>query len=146
MEQRKLFKVGYGKYEFYVVAEDDKQAINKVIARENNVAFLPLEVKEEITKIDGYNILLVTDEELAEADKEDEKEIESHLDAKQLDKMKKEELIKLAADMEIETNEDMTKKEIIDLITKEKIVVNEENIVKPEETEGNTDDSASNKN
>jgi hypothetical protein len=54
-----------------VVAEDEKQAVDIVATREN-MTFMPLTVLEELTKIDGYNVLLVTDEELKEAEKEEE--------------------------------------------------------------------------
>ena len=71
MEQRRLFRVGFGKYQFMVVAEDEKQAVDIVATREN-MTFMPLTVLEELTKIDGYNVLLVTDDELKEAEKEEE--------------------------------------------------------------------------
>ena len=35
MKQRRLFRVGCGKYQFMVVAEDEKQAIDIVATREN---------------------------------------------------------------------------------------------------------------
>lgn len=71
MKQRRLFRVGCGKYQFMAVAEDEKQAVDIVATREN-MAFMPLTVLEELTKIDGYNVLLVSDEELKEAEQEDE--------------------------------------------------------------------------
>lgn len=71
MKQRRLFRVGCGKYQFMVVAEDEKQAVAIVATREN-MAFMPLTVLEELNKIDGYNVLLVTDEELKEAEEEEE--------------------------------------------------------------------------
>lgn len=71
MKQRRLFRVGCGKYQFMVVAEDEKQALDIVATREN-MAFMPLTVLEELSKIDGYNVLLVSDEELKEAEQEEE--------------------------------------------------------------------------
>lgn len=128
--ERRLFRVGCGKYQFMVVAEDEKQAVDIVGTREN-LAFMPLKVLEEISKVDGYNVLLVTDEELAEA--EQPEEIEGTLAPEQLETMTKAELIKLATDMELEVNDKMTKAELIEKITAEKIIVDKENIINPEE-------------
>lgn len=128
--ERRLFKVGYGKYEFMVVAEDERQAVDIVATREK-LSYMPLEVKEEITKIDGYNVLLVTDEELAEAEEQpvEDDVIEGTLMPEGLEEMKKDELVRMATEMEIEINDKMTKKDIIELISKEKILVNKSDIV-----------------
>ena len=129
MKQRRLFKAGFGRYVFNVVAEDEQQAISIIQSRENMAAF-PVEVIEEISKVDGYNVLLVTDEELAEAEEE---EIETTLSSEQLELMKKDELIKLATDMELETNDKMTKADLIEKITAEKVIVEKEKIINPKE-------------
>ena len=54
----------------------------------------------------------------SEAEKSSNDE-ELQLDPEQLEKMKKDELLRLAADMEVEVTEDMTKKEIAHLYYRE---------------------------
>ena len=75
----KLFKVGYGQYEFYVVATTGEEAVQKIGERER-IGYLPLKVMDEITEVDGYKVVLQKAEkkeepkqEIAEEKKETKK-------------------------------------------------------------------------
>jgi len=65
----KLFKVGYGQYEFYVVAATGEEAVQKIGERER-IGYLPLKVMDEITEVDGYKVVL------QKAEKKEEPKIE----------------------------------------------------------------------
>lgn len=63
---KKLWYGGYGKYKYYVVAEDKEQAL-EVIRDKYNMRALPVDAVE-INNIDGYIIIPVLESELDETD------------------------------------------------------------------------------
>lgn len=53
----KLFRVGFGKYAFYTVAETGEEAVKKIQEREH-LEYMPIQVFDEITEVDGYKVTL----------------------------------------------------------------------------------------
>ena len=60
----KLFKAGYAELQHLVVAESLSDAVN-IVGNNYNINYLPL-VAEQIDNIDGYNIVALTEDEMAE--------------------------------------------------------------------------------
>lgn len=81
-----LYYGGFGKYQYYTVAESNEEAV-KQIQEQYNLKALPVTVKE-INDIDGYKIVPLRDEdEIKESDEieeivsvvnEDEEEVEGN--------------------------------------------------------------------
>ena len=53
----KLFRVGYGKYAFYTVAETGEEAVKKIQEKEH-LEYMPIQVLDEIAEVDGYKVTL----------------------------------------------------------------------------------------
>lgn len=103
---KKLWYGGYGKYNYYVVAEDKEQAL-EVLRDKYNMRALPVDCVE-INNIDDHIIIPVLESELNEPEPEmsTSKLPELHESyvskVKPIDTMNRAELIQLAKDLDIE--------------------------------------------
>lgn len=93
---KNLYYGGYGKYQYYTVAETEQEA-NKNLTQKPGLKALPISCKK-IDMIDGHLILPVTEEELEgkEEQGEDKEEV------KAIDNLSHRELIQLAKKLNIE--------------------------------------------
>lgn len=104
----KLYKGGYGQYQYYTVAEDTAGAI-KNIQETYNMQALPV-TAEEIDGIDGYNIVPMKDKEII-------RNIECPEGAKiDFNKLSRREILAIAKSLEIDgkiatmSNDDLIEK------------------------------------
>ena len=94
---KKLWYGGYGKYNYYVVADGKEKALEELKSK-YNLRALPIDCRE-IDNVDGHIIIAVSEEEL----KEHEEVKESYVSkTKPIDEMSRNELIQLAKELRIE--------------------------------------------
>lgn len=94
---KKLWYGGYGKYNYYVVADGKGKALEELKSK-YNLRALPIDCRE-IDNVDGHIIIAVSEEEL----KEHEEVKESYVSkTKPIDEMSRNELIQLAKELGIE--------------------------------------------
>lgn len=94
---KKLWYGGYGKYNYYVVAEGKEEALEQ-IREKHNLRALPVDCKE-IDNVDGYMIIAVREEEINAVKKVKESYVSK---VKPIDEMSRNELIQLAKELGIE--------------------------------------------
>lgn len=96
---KNLYYGGYGKYQYYTVAETEQEA-NKNLTQKPGLKALPISCKK-IDMIDGHLILPVTEDELE--GKEEQGEVkEDKEEVKVIDNLSHRELIQLAKELNIE--------------------------------------------
>lgn len=93
---KKLWYGGYGKYNYYTVAEDKGTALQQ-LRNQYNLHALPIDCKE-IDNIDGYIVVAINEAELKEPEEEQKEKAEIN----SVSEMSRNELIQLAKELGID--------------------------------------------